>query len=366
MVIPPKFTLQRSSLSTAHRICVFYRKHSAKTIVTTSKNHGFFIICQALIIRYHRQIVSRARTNAPCGQTFSVGCLPLADGVSRHCAQNRRRFLCKNRRALLRPPVPHIVISLSLTAFAALREICLERIAVHGLVLQQVLRHRRQLRLVPSQYLTAFFVGLVDNGADLRVHLRRRLFGVGAGVGHGLADEHLVGAGVKGHVAQPGRHTVGAYHLAGDGRGPLDVAGSTGGDIAQHHLLGGAAAQQAGHSVQHIAAGQVGTVLLRQVDGHAAGLTAGDDGDLMYGVQVRQGLHDHGVTGLVIGSEPTLSLGHHAAVLLRAGDDLDDRLVDGLLGDEALAAAAGQQRRLVQQVLQIRTGKAGGSAGHGA
>ena len=84
----------------------------------------------------------------------------------------------------------------------------------------------------------------------------------------------------------------------------------------------------------------------------------------MHRVVVGQGVDDHGVTRLVIGSEAALLLRDDAAVLLRPGDDLDDGLVDGILGDELLAAAACKQRRLVQQVLQIRAGEAGGGTGY--
>ena len=181
---------------------------------------------------------------------------------------------------------------------------------------------------------------------------------------HGFADEHLVRTGVERHVAQLIRHTVGAHHLPCDGGGALDIAGGAGGDVAQHHLLGGAAAQQRHDLLGHIRLGAVGTILLRQEDGHAAGLSAGHDGDLMHRVVVGQRVDDHGVTRLVIGRQLPLDLRDHAAALLRPGDDLDDRLVDHILGDELLIPPSRQQRRLVQQVLQIGAGKARGAAGH--
>ena len=71
----------------------------------------------------------------------------------------------------MRLPVPHIVISLSLTAFAALREICLERIAVHGLVLQEEGRQTVEDLLVALEQLLAPGIGLVDEPFDFSVDL---------------------------------------------------------------------------------------------------------------------------------------------------------------------------------------------------
>ena len=61
---------------------------------------------------------------------------------------------------------------------------------------------------------------------------------------HGFTDKYLVRAGVKSHGAQLGGHAVGAHHLACERRGTLDIVGRAGGDIAQHQLFRGTAAQQ--------------------------------------------------------------------------------------------------------------------------
>ena len=72
----------------------------------------------------------------------------------------------------------------------------------------------------------------------------------------------------------------------------------------------------------------------------------------------------HGVARLVVGGEPPLLLRHHPAALLRAGDDLDHAALQVLLGDELPVPPGGVQGRLVDQVLQIRPGKAVGGPGH--
>ena len=68
------------------------------------------------------------------------------------------------------------------------------------------------------------------------------------------------------------------------------------------------------------------------------------------------------MAGLVVRRQAARTLGHDAALLLRAHDDLQDRLVDIRLHDEAALAARGHDGSLIEQVLQIRTGKAGRAA----
>jgi hypothetical protein len=68
------------------------------------------------------------------------------------------------------------------------------------------------------------------------------------------------------------------------------------------------AAQQRHDLIFHILLGEVGPVLLRQGDGHAAGLASGDDADLGDGVVVRQGVHHHRMARLVIGGQLPLVL----------------------------------------------------------
>ena len=181
---------------------------------------------------------------------------------------------------------------------------------------------------------------------------------------HALANEHLVAAGVEGHMAQALGHTVGAHHLSGNGGGPLQVVGGAGGDISQHQLLGGPAAQEGHDLVLHVSLGQVRAVLLRQADGHAAGLSPGNDGDLMHRVLARQIVHHYGVAGLMEGCELTLLLRDDPAVLFRAGNNLDDGFLNGFLPDHRFIPPPRQQRRLIEQVLQIRAGKACGTPGN--
>ena len=66
---------------------------------------------------------------------------------------------------------------------------------------------------------------------------------------------------------------------------------------------------------------------------------------------------------LVVGGDLPVLLDLGAAFLLRAGDDLDHRLLDVRQGDEGLAQPGSPEGGLVHQVLQVRAGEAGGLPG---
>ena len=71
----------------------------------------------------------------------------------------------------------------------------------------------------------------------------------------------------------------------------------------------------------------------------------------------------HRVARLVVGGQLFLLGGHHTALFLRAGHDLHGGLFDVLHGDGLAAPAGGQQGGLVDQVFQVRAGKACGPLG---
>ena len=165
-------------------------------------------------------------------------------------------------------------------------------------------------------------------------------------------------SGIEGDGAEPVGHAVSADHLARHGRRALDVVRSAGGDIAEDQLLRRAAAQQRDNLAEQIRPGEVRPVLVGQGDGHAARLSARDDRDLVDRVVVGQSVHHDGVARLVIRRQAALMLRNDAAVLLGPGDDLDDGLIEQRHVDRGQVAPTGEQRRLVEQVLQIRAGEA--------
>jgi hypothetical protein len=104
-------------------------------------------------------------------------------------------------------------------------------------------------------------------------------------------------------------------------------------------------------------------VLLRQLHGHAQRAAARDDGDLVHRIGLGQQLGDHGVAGLVVGGVAALLLGHDHRAALGAHHDLVLGALEVVHVDQALVAARGEQRRLVDQVGQVGAGEARRAAG---
>ena len=78
-----------------------------------------------------------------------------------------------------------------------------------------------------------------------------------------------------------------------------------------------------------------------------------------------QAIHGHGVACLMNGGFPKILPGLHPALLRRASGDFHQSLVQILHGQHRAVFPGGQDRRLVEQIAQIRTGKAGSGASHG-
>ena len=78
-----------------------------------------------------------------------------------------------------------------------------------------------------------------------------------------------------------------------------------------------------------------------------------------------QVVDDHGVAGLVVGGELPGVVGDHPALLLRPGDDLEHGLVEDVHADEGPLEPGGEEGGLVEEVFQVRPGKARRGLGHG-
>ena len=221
-----------------------------------------------------------------------------------------------------------------------------------GLLLQQVGGDLVQHLPVVLQHLDGVVVGVVDELADLFIHL----CGGGLGAVHTRAAvQVLVLDGGKTHDAEAVAHAVHGDHLPGQVGGPLDVVGRAGGHGVEHRPLGGAAAQQRPQVGQQLLPILEELLLLRGLHGVAQRtLRVGHDGDLADGLCVLLAGRHQSVAHLVIGNELLLLLGQHGALLLGAGDDHFKGGQQIVLVDGLTAHAHRPQGGLVDQVGQIR------------
>ena len=135
--------------------------------------------------------------------------------------------------------------------------------------------------------------------------------------------------------------------------------------MAEHHVLGGAAAEQHRHLVLQLLARHEEAVLGRTLDGVAERADAArDDRDLVHRVDPGKGHRHHGVAELVVRDDAPLPLVEDAVLLLQPGDDALDGVGEVLQRHVLAAAARGEQRRLVDEVGEVGAGEARGEGGH--
>ena len=204
-------------------------------------------------------------------------------------------------------------------------------------------------------------VAVVDDGLDLLVDHAAQLFAVTVRGAVISAEEHLFVA-AEIHVADRLAHAPFGDHLARDRAGALDVVARARRDVVDDDLFRRPAAEHHRDHVDQLALGDVAVVAVGAGERIARRLTSGDDGHLLHLVAIFEHLRDDRVTGLVIGGDALVGIGDDAALLLRAGDDLVDAFEDVLHDDDLASRPRGEDRRLVEQVFEIRAAETAGHA----
>ena len=208
------------------------------------------------------------------------------------------------------------------------------------------------------QDLHTLVVGAVDESLDLVINIAGRAVGIGLGLGIAHAHENFAVVVIVADRAHLFAHAVFGYHLMGNGSGLLDVRGCAGGDVLHAKLLCHAAAQGGHDALVHFVAAVAVLVLVGQVQGQTAGLSSGNDGDLLHRVMGGQIVGRHRVSGLVIGREPAGMLRNLAALFLGACPDLEHGFLQIGHGNAGAVGTGCQKRRFVEQVFQLRARKA--------
>ena len=222
-------------------------------------------------------------------------------------------------------------------------------VAVDGFPLQQGFREGVERRPV---LLDAGFRGLVhplDDPADLLLRLPRQA---------------VAGAGDPDH-ADSGAHAPFGHHPGGDVGRMGDVARRAGCHLpgSEHHLFGGASAHGDDEIRLQLLDGNAEAVMLREPHDEAESLAVGNDGGAVHLVGTRNQAGAQGVPRLVDRHEPALFGRQHEGAPLKAHHDLVAGGLQMLAGDEVGALPRGEDRRLVDQVAEIRPGEAWRSLG---
>ena len=244
-------------------------------------------------------------------------------------------------------------------------EDCLQVRAAQRLLLEQLLRQGVQVVPVLAQDLVGDVLGLVHEHANVLVHQRGDLLGGVELATAAAADERVALLLTELHGTHARAHAVLDDHGLGDLRGHLDVRARAGGRVAEDQLLGGAAAHRKDEASEKLGAVVHALVVFRGGHRVPAGAAAGQDGDLINPLDILHRPGRQGVATLVVGGDLLLVLGDDLRGTARATHYAVGGFLQGVAGDDVAVHARGQQRGLVEDVLQVRAGHAGGALGQG-
>ena len=203
-------------------------------------------------------------------------------------------------------------------------------------------------------------MSLAHNTLDLVVDALGCLGGVVLVVGVIATQEHLVLCLTKDLRTQLLAHAVARYHLASHLGCPLEIVARTGSNVVASKLFCRAPTKQGGNLVEHGVACLQEVIFLGQLERIAKRTSAANNRDLMHWVGVLEHMPHQGMATLVVGNNATFLLGNNATLALGTSNYALHSLFDLGLADGLVAAACGEQGRLVHEVGKISTSKAWG------
>ena len=234
----------------------------------------------------------------------------------------------------------------------------IQLVAGDGLPIQQGARNAVQDLFIILEELAATAVGFFHDALDLGVHQTGRVFAEVFVLHPFSADKDLFTGLADGQRAHSFAHAPLADHLAGHTGDALNVVGRAGGDVVENQFLGHAAAQQDHQVVFQIAAGITVAVFLGQLHGHAQSAAARDNGDLVHRVGTGQQPGGQGVAAFMVSGDPLLLVREDQAAPLTAHEHLVLGKFKIAHVQLVLVQLGRLQGRLVDQIFQIRAGKA--------
>ena len=158
------------------------------------------------------------------------------------------------------------------------------------------------------------------------------------------------------------RHSVTGYHTAGCLGGFLNITGCSGGNISEDDLLCDTSAQRYHNILEHTALGGEHLILFRQRHGVTGCPYAGrNNGYAVDRSHIGQYMEQDRMTCFVICRDLLLLVGNNTALLLRTDSYFDKRPLNIFIRDKGAVLLRCDDRCLVQQILQIRSGESCGS-----
>ena len=165
----------------------------------------------------------------------------------------------------------------------------------------------------------------------------------------------MIGHGLQGHHIKVRAHAVAGDHSTGQLCGLLNIVGSACGGGTEYHFLSRAAAGIGGNLIFQLFLGQQIVVALFHLHGVAKGAGgAGNDGDFLHrSGMVLQGRHQS-MADFMIGNSPLFPICEDGVLLLIAGNDHLNTLLQIRLCGIFAAVAHGSQSSLIDNVGKLR------------
>ena len=151
-------------------------------------------------------------------------------------------------------------------------------------------------------------------------------------------------------------------HAAGNVGGALKIVGGARGHLVHENFFADAPAKEHGDGLQEAVAVLTVPVGLGQLHGHAQRAPARDDGDFVHRVGLVEQTGDDGVTRFVIGGVFAFFFRHHHRAAFGTHHDFVLGALKVFHIHQPFGLAGGEQRRFIDEVGQIRAGKAGRAA----
>ena len=165
------------------------------------------------------------------------------------------------------------------------------------------------------------------------------------------------------HGAEIRAEAVLGEHGTRDLRSVLDIRGRTRGRRAEDELLRGTAAQGEDEAREEFVARVHALVVFLGRHGVAAGATAREDGHLIHALDVLHRPRGERVAALVVRGDLLFVLGDDLGLAARATHHAVRGLFQRVRRNDISADARREQRRLVEDVCQVRAGHTGGTLG---
>ena len=221
------------------------------------------------------------------------------------------------------------------------------------------------VRVVLKDFARAFVVA-IHNIANFQINNPRRFIRNVFMPGHRAPQEHFALFFAIHQRPQLVGQTPLRHHIARNRRGAFNIVRRAGRHLllAINHFFRQTPAVERGNLAFQALLGIAVAILIGQEHGHPQSATTGNNGHFIHRIMRRHETPDNAMPGFVIRGHFLFLIAHHHGTAFRAHHDFILGVFHILHGDRLAIATRGKKRRFINQIGEIRAGKAGRAAGN--